>query len=53
METNPRKQRQHFYRVQVTPQISVSPTLQLIIDPVRNPDEDEIWVLGFRSRFAF
>ena len=42
-----------FYRVQVTPRIAVTPMLQLIIDPVRNPDEDAVWVLGVRSRFAF
>ena len=42
-----------FYRVQVTPRFAVSPTLQLIIDPVRNPDEDTVVVLGVRSRFAF
>jgi porin len=42
-----------FYRVQVTPQIAVSPTLQLIINPARNADVDEVWVLGVRSRFAF
>jgi porin len=41
-----------FYRVEVTPQIAVSPTLQLIMNPVRNPD-DVVWVLGVRSRFAF
>jgi hypothetical protein len=42
-----------FYRVQVTPRIAVTPTLQLIIYPVRNPDADEVWVLGVRTRFAF
>jgi porin len=42
-----------FYRVQVTPEIALTPILQLIIDPVRNPDDDTAWVLGIRSRFAF
>ena len=42
-----------YYRVQVTPRIAVTPMIQLIIDPVRNPDEDAVWVLGIRSRFAF
>jgi carbohydrate-selective porin OprB len=42
-----------FYRVEVTPQIAVSPTLQLIINPVLNPDKDAVWVLGIRSRFTF
>jgi porin len=42
-----------FYRVEVTPQIAVSPTLQLILNPVRNPDKDVVWILGVRSRFTF
>jgi porin len=41
-----------FYRVQVTPQIAVTPTLQMIMNPVRNSD-DVVWVLGLRSRFVF
>jgi porin len=41
-----------FYRINITPQIAVTPTLQLIIDPVRN-DEDQAYVWGIRSRFAF
>jgi carbohydrate-selective porin OprB len=35
----------------MTEEIAVSPTLQFIIDPVRNPNEDEIVVLGIRTRF--
>jgi porin len=42
-----------YYRVQVTPEIALTPTIQMIIDPVRNQDEDVVWILGFRSRFAF
>jgi hypothetical protein len=42
-----------FYRVQVTPQIALTPTPQMIIDPVENPDEDVVWFLGIRSRFNF
>ena len=42
-----------FYRVQVTPRIAVSPTLQVIIDPARNPDEDNLFVAGIRTRVAF
>jgi porin len=42
-----------FYRVQVTPEIALTPTVQMIIDPVRNQDEDVVWILGFRSRFVF
>lgn len=42
-----------YYRVQVTPELSVSPMLQVIFDPVRNPSEDEVFVFGIRSRLAF
>jgi porin len=42
-----------YYRVQVTPEIQISPTFQVIFDPVRNPDEDTIYVLGIRTRIAF
>jgi carbohydrate-selective porin OprB len=39
-----------YYRIQLTEEIAISPTLQFIIDPVRNPNEDEIFVLGIRTR---
>ena len=42
-----------YYRVQLTPRVAISPTLQFVIDPVRNPTEDEIVVLGLRTRFEF
>jgi porin len=42
-----------YYRVQVTPEIQISPTFQVIIDPARNPDEDTIYVMGIRTRIAF
>jgi carbohydrate-selective porin OprB len=42
-----------YYRVQVTPQIAMSPTVQMVIDPVRNQSEDVVWVFGLRTRFNF
>ena len=42
-----------YYRIHVTPEIAISPTLQVIFDPVRNPDEDEIVVGGIRTRLEF
>lgn len=42
-----------FYRIQVTPQIAVSPMLQLIFDPVRNTQEDQVWVWSVRTRLFF
>ena len=42
-----------YYRVQVTPEIQVGPTFQVVFDPVRNPEEDTIYVWGIRSRIEF
>lgn len=42
-----------YYRFQLTPRVAITPTLHLIFDPVRNPDEDQVLVWGIRSRFAF
>lgn len=39
-----------FYRVQVTPEIAASPMFQAVFDPVRNPDEDDIYIFGIRVR---
>ncbi len=39
-----------YYRVQLTPEIQIGPTLELIFDPVRNPDEDVVFVWGLRTR---
>jgi porin len=41
-----------YYRVQLTPEIEVGVTLEVIFDPVRNPDEDMVFVWGFRTRIA-
>jgi porin len=51
-ELDNQKQIDAYYRVQVTPEIQVGPTYQLIFDPVRNPDEDTVYVWGIRARFA-
>jgi porin len=42
-----------YYRVQLTPEISAGPTLEVIFDPVRNPDEDTVCVWGIRTRIEF
>ena len=41
-----------YYRVQLTPEIEIGPTLEVIFDPVRNPDDDTVYVWGFRTRVA-
>jgi porin len=42
-----------FYRIQVTPEFTVGPTVQVVFDPPRNPDDDVLFVGGIRSRIAF
>ncbi len=42
-----------YYRVQLTPEIQIGPTLEIIFDPVRNSDEGTVFVLGFRTRVEF
>jgi porin len=39
-----------YYRLQVTPEIQIGPTFQVIFDPVRNPEEDTVYVWGIRTR---
>jgi porin len=41
------------YKVQVTPQFSLTPDLQLLVHPANNPTESSVWVLGLRGIFAF
>jgi len=41
-----------YYRVQLTPEIQIGPTLEVILDPVRNQDENTVTVWGFRARVA-
>ena len=52
-ELDNQKQIDSYYRVQVTPEIQVGPTFQLIFDPVRNPEEDTVYVWGIRTRIEF
>lgn len=39
-----------YYRIQLTPEMQLSPTFQVIIDPVRNDSEDVVYVWGIRTR---
>jgi porin len=52
-ELDNQKQIDAYYRVQVTPEIQVGPTFQLIFDPVRNQEEDTVYVWGIRTRIEF
>ncbi len=41
-----------FWRWQLGSHLAVTPDLQFLVNPASNPDEDSIWVLGIRGRFA-
>ena len=51
-ELDNQKQIDAYYRVQVTPEIQFGPTFQVIFDPVRNLEEDTVYVWGIRARLA-
>lgn len=42
-----------YYRMQLFQHMTLTPNVQLLINPALNPDEDSIWVLGLRARLAF
>jgi porin len=42
-----------FYRIHLLPFMTLTPSVQAVINPARNPNEDLIVVLGIRTRFAF
>ena len=41
-----------FYRFQITKHIAITPNIQLLVNPVLNPDHSSVWVGGLRIRFA-
>ena len=42
-----------YYRLQVSKELAITPSVQLLINPALNPDEESIWVGGVRVRLAF
>ncbi len=42
-----------FYRVQLTENFQITPSVQLLVDPALNPDEDFIALFGLRARASF
>ncbi|MEM7147927.1 MAG: carbohydrate porin [Verrucomicrobiota bacterium] len=42
-----------FYRLALTPEMQISPHIQLIVDPSDNPDTDTIGIFGIRTRINF
>jgi len=37
----------------VTKELSITPDVQLLIDPALNTEKDTLWVFGLRARLAF
>jgi len=42
-----------FYRWQLTQNVQLTPSVQLLVDPALNPDQDVIGVFGLRARVTF
>jgi len=42
-----------YVRLQVLPRLAITPDIQLIKNPVSNPEDDLIWVAGLRARVSF
>lgn len=41
-----------YYRLQLSDETALTPSVQLLVDPALNPDESSIWVFGLRLRIA-
>ena len=41
-----------FYRVQLSPNFALTPTVQYVNDPALNPGASSAWFLGVRARLA-
>jgi porin len=41
-----------FYRIPVTQQIALTPSIEYLKDPALNPEDDSLWVIGLRARLA-
>jgi porin len=37
------------YNLELSPNFSLMPDIQLLLDPANNPNEDRVWVLGLRA----
>ena len=42
-----------FYRLQLAQNLAITPSVQLVVDPALNPDEDVVGVFGLRARVTF
>ena len=42
-----------FYRIQLSQNLSITPSIQVLVDPALNPNDDAITVFGLRARLEF
>ena len=42
-----------FYRMELFPELRITPHAQIIVHPSRNPNDDVLAILGLRARFTF
>jgi porin len=42
-----------FYRLQVAKEFSITPDVQLLINPALRPEKEYTWVFGLRARLSF
>jgi porin len=42
-----------FWNFQFAQNLAITPSVQLLIDPALNPQEDRVWVYGLRARVTF
>ena len=42
-----------YYRLQLSRVIAITPSVQWLIEPALNSEEESIWVAGLRARLAF
>ena len=42
-----------FWRFQFAQNLAITPSVQLLIDPALNPEDDQVWVWGVRMRLTF
>lgn len=42
-----------FYRWQIAQNLAVTPSVQWLVDPALNEEDDEVWLVGLRLRMSF
>ena len=42
-----------YWNFQFAQNLAITPSVQLLIDPALNTEEDQIWIAGLRTRLTF